>query len=298
MTAAVHEAPRSWRDAFSREEVEALVSTNNWRCWCSVALNWGVVAAVMAVVARWPNVITIVLAVALIGARQYGLSVLMHEAAHGKLFRNCALNDWVGDWLCAAPIWFDYCSYRDGHLEHHAKTKTGAAPKRLIAKEASAARRRLLRNFWRDLSGRTAWKRVRSARSGWRDLTRVAVTNLALFGSLLALGQPALYLLWVVAWCTVYALVNRIHSVANHSARAVTADEFQNTRTTLANGWERLFVAPNRVNYHLEHHLLTTAPLYNLPIFHRMLCERGVAASSYLTRGYVTALREAAAKSS
>jgi fatty acid desaturase len=296
MTAAVDEAPRSWRDAFTREEVAALGGTNNWRSWCSVALDWGVVAAAMAVVARWPNAITIVLAIALIGARQYGLGVLMHEAAHGKLFRNRALNDWVGDWLCAAPIWFDYGSYRNRHLEHHANTETREAKARRTAKPSSAAKKKLLRNIWRDLSGRTAWKRVRSTRFGWRDVAHVAVTNLVLFGSLLALGQPALYLLWVVAWCTVYGLVNRIHLLANHSPQPVTTDELESTRTTLANAWERLFVAPNRANYHLEHHLLTTAPLYSLPLFHRMLRERGVVDGSHLTRGYVAVLREAAAK--
>jgi fatty acid desaturase len=104
----------------------------------------------MAVVARWPNVITIVLAVALIGARQYGLAVLVHETAHGKLFRSGALNDGVGDWLCAAPIWLDFYSYRNGHLDHHAKTETGEAPRRRLDKKASAAKGRLLRNCWRD----------------------------------------------------------------------------------------------------------------------------------------------------
>ena len=47
------------------------------------------------------------------------------------------------------------------------------------------------------------------------------------------------------------------------------ADDLRNTRTTLARWWERLLIAPNRVNYHLEHHLLMTVPHYNLPRMHR-----------------------------
>ena len=44
----------------------------------------------------------------------------------------------------------------------------------------------------------------------------------------------------------------------------------------LARRLERLLVAPNYVNYHLEHHLVMTVPHYHLPRMHRMLRERGV----------------------
>ena len=54
------------------------------------------------------------------------------------------------------------------------------------------------------------------------------------------------------------------------------ADPLGQTRTVRAGWLERLFVAPNRVQYHLEHHLLMTVPHYNLPKFHEMLRDRGV----------------------
>ena len=40
----------------------------------------------MALFAWWPNPFTFVLAVMVIGARQLGLAILMHDAAHGLLF--------------------------------------------------------------------------------------------------------------------------------------------------------------------------------------------------------------------
>ena len=52
-------------------------------------------------------------------------------------------------------------------------------------------------------------------------------------------------------------------------------DEMKNTRTTTARWWERLLIAPNCVNFHLEHHLLPTVPHYNLRRMHRMLRKRG-----------------------
>ena len=42
----------------------------------------------MALFVWWPNPLTFVLAVMVIGARQLGLAILMHDAAHGLLFAN------------------------------------------------------------------------------------------------------------------------------------------------------------------------------------------------------------------
>ena len=51
--------------------------------------------------------------------RQLSLSVLMHEAGHGSLFRTRALNPWLGQWLCALPTLGDLHSYARGHQAHH-----------------------------------------------------------------------------------------------------------------------------------------------------------------------------------
>ena len=73
-------------------------------------------------------------------------------------------------------------------------------------------------------------------------------------------------------------------------------DPLNNTRTTLARWWERLFLAPNRVNYHLEHHLLMTVPHYKLPEMHALLAERGVIERACIERGYWNVLRRAASQ--
>ncbi|MGP1282217.1 MAG: fatty acid desaturase, partial [Parasphingopyxis sp.] len=67
-----------------------------------------------------------------------------------------------------------------------------------------------------------------------------------------------------------------------------------NTNTTLANPIERLFVAPNFVNYHCEHHHFAAVPPYNLPRLHRLLRERGYFdRHDCLTRGYRNVIRRA-----
>jgi fatty acid desaturase len=122
------------------------------------------------------------------------------------------------------------------------------------------------------------------------------ITNLVLLALLTAAGYPALYLLWVVAWFTTYSLVMRIRSIAEHAMVPDPGNELKNTRTTIARWWERLLIAPNRVNFHLEHHLLMTVPHYNLPRLHRMLKSRGVLDDACVVTGYRSVLELAASK--
>ena len=68
-------------------------------------------------------------------------------------------------------------------------------------------------------------------------------------------------------------------------------DDLGNTRTTIASLWERVFIAPNRVNYHLEHHLLMTVPHYNLARMHKLLRARGALDGACTTVGYAGILR-------
>jgi fatty acid desaturase len=312
-----------WRDALTREEIADLVRTDDWRGWLSIALDWGLVAAAMALVAAAPNVLSIALALAVIGARQLGLAVLMHEAAHHTLFRGRRLNDWAGNWLCAYPIWADLKPYRRYHLQHHAKNWTAEDPDLDLATKFPVTAASMRRKIWRDLSGQVGWKRARAVlrrdlggalgktrrstsvsfgktadagEPGWKNLRGVVVTNAVLLAALAALGRPELYLLWVAAWFTTNSLVTRIRSIAEHNMVPDPGDELRNTRTTLASWWERLLIAPNRVNYHLEHHLLMTVPLHRLPRLHRMLRERGALDAALLSPGYLAVLRQAASK--
>ncbi len=310
----------NWRDSLSAEERRELLEVDNLHGALSLALNWGLVFGAMALVAWAPNPLTIVLALFVIGARQLGFAILMHEAAHRTLFRSRSLNDWAGNWLAAYPIWAEVGPYRRYHLVHHAHTGSEQDPDLGLIQPFPITRASLARKIFRDLSGQTGIKQVkavflrdigrglgRSQRdqgmsrgerpdTGWRKLVPVAVTNTVLLAILALAGQPALYLLWVVAWLTTNRLFTRIRSIAEHALTPNAADLLNNTRTTLAGPWVRLFIAPNRVNYHLEHHLIMTVPHYKLPRFHKLLRERGVLDHACVAKGYTEVLRAASSR--
>lgn len=311
-TSVATEASTRWLDHFTADEIKELRAMHDWHSWWSIAVDWALIAASFALVARWPNPLTIVLALFIIGSRQLGLAVLMHEAAHRTLLKNRALNDWVGNWICAFPIWSDARPYRPYHLQHHGKTGTVEDPDLNLITPFPITRESLRRKIWRDLSGQTGWKRARATfkrdtglsagrvkrnfDAGIDSLYGVAITNAVLFAILWLTGYPWLYLLWIAAWLTTYSLVMRIRSIAEHAMTPDQSDDLRNTRTTIPRWWERLFIAPNFVNYHLEHHLIMTIPHYNLPRMHRLLRARGVLDHACIAHGYPEILRLAASK--
>lgn len=106
-------------DYLSKEDIARFTAKSDWHAWRLVAGNWLMIAAIFAVIAAFPNPLTILLAMILLAGRQLGLSVLMHDAGHRTLFATPWLNDVVGQWLCAAPVFNDLPAYAKGHLEHH-----------------------------------------------------------------------------------------------------------------------------------------------------------------------------------
>lgn len=303
-SAATTDARAAWRAALTRDDIEGLLTIRAGRAWLSLAVNWGIVVAAFALVAWWPNPVTVVVALFVLGGRQLSCAAIMHDAAHRCLFRNRRLNDWAGNWLAAYPVWSDLHPYRPYHLQHHARTGRPDDPDIGLVRPFPVTRRSLARKVWRDLSGRTglkfaraAWKRTfgRAARdaAARRAAVGVTVTNLTLFGALALAGHPALYLLWVAAWLTTNTFVTRVRSIAEHALTPAADDPLNNTRTVLPRWWERLLFAPNRLGYHLEHHLLMTVPHYHLPRMHRLLRERGALDAACVERSYLGILARA-----
>jgi predicted nicotinamide N-methyase len=108
------------KEVFTPREWARLSARSPWKGLALVACAWGLILAAGALFALWPNPLTYVLAVMLVGARQLGLAILMHDAAHGALHANQKLNDWVGEWLCAAPVGGRLESYRAYGVTHAA----------------------------------------------------------------------------------------------------------------------------------------------------------------------------------
>lgn len=312
-----------WLSKFTKEERAEILSFDDKRSVWTLVFNWSVVFGAMGLVGLSSGLwlgLTIPLSLFLIGGRQLGFAIVMHDAAHHAFLSNRKWNDRVGNWLGAYPTWSDVKPYRPYHLVHHAKTGTKEDPDLSLTLPFPLTKSSFRRKVWRDLSGQTGWAQIkqtflrdmgwshrRTQRNqglepgekpdvGWHKIAPVAITNLAIFAVPASFGRPELYLLWVVALLTTYRLVIRIRAIGEHAMSGPAEDPLRNTRTTIASWWERLFLAPNFVNYHLEHHLLMTVPHYNLPKMHRMLRDKGLLENALVSTGYLEVLRRATSK--
>lgn len=307
-------------DYLPRERLMELRRISALRSLGAIAFTWGcIVACFWAYAVFGP--ISLVVSWFVMSGRHLALAILMHDGAHGLLLRNKTWNDRIGQWLTAYPTMADMLLYRRSHFQHHRHTWTERDPDLGLATALPVTRASFRRKMLRDLSGQTAYARHRASvrlaagldphghglegkrlaavmRTYVRDQRGFLITNALLFGALLAAGIPAAYVFvwWLPAW-TGYSVVLRVRSIAEHACVSDTHDPLRQTRTTLAPGWLRFFVAPHHVNYHLEHHLFMTVPHYNLPRAHRLLRETGKLAGAEVASGYFAVLRAATSKS-
>ncbi len=286
-------------DVATREELGPFTERSNWKAIGCVAFNWAFIAAIFYGVAVWTNPLVILVAIALLGGRQLGFAALMHDCGHRTLFVNSRANDLIGQWLCAYPILSDLPRYAAGHQKHHAFAGTRKDPDLPNYQAYPITQESFRRKIVRDLTGQTGWKAARATwRRGRTELTKApwngnalvghAIVNGAMFAVLFAFGEGLLFLMWPAAYMTAYMLIARLRQVAEHGAvpDLYDLDPRKNTRTTLVRWWEKLFVAPFHLNYHLEHHFQANVPCYNLLAFHRFLESKGIYAETEFPNGY------------
>src|ERR1700737_3621314 len=143
------------KTVFSPEEWRRLTSRSSLRGMWLVVHAWGTIAAAVALVTLWPNPLTWLIAVTVVGARQLGLAILMHEAAHGGLHANRANNEWVGQWVCAVPVGAALASNRSYYLQHHKFTQQPEDPDLLLSAPFPITKESYYRKAIRDLTGQT-----------------------------------------------------------------------------------------------------------------------------------------------
>ena len=296
------------RDVFTPEEIRQLRALDPVAAWRGIVHCWGVIVGTWILVSLWTHPLTILAGILIIGTRQLGLGVLNHDAAHYTLFRDKALNDRVAEWLLNRPLLGDTVhAYRKAHLGHHQFTQQPNDPDLHLSRPFPTTRQSLRRKLLRDLTGQTGYRQygavLRSAFSGpdlrtrvangWRRLGPNIAINLVFFGAFALAGQWYLYfLLWWVPALTWNRWVTRLRNIAEHGAVPDNDDRLRNTRTVVANWLERALIAPYRVNYHLEHHLLVSCPFYRLPQMHRLLVDKGLGPRMEIRRGYRAMLRQ------
>jgi fatty acid desaturase len=285
-------------DVLTTEEMRPFMVRSDLRAWWMVLVNVAIMAAAFAIAVVWPNPLTIVLALLVLGARQLGLAVIYHDCSHGVFFRTRWLNDVIGHWFAGGLLNTSMYAYRAYHLKHHKFAGTVDDPDLGIASAYPTSRESLKRKLTRDVTGRTGWKAVKSQMIRVRPVRNLPflLAHALLLGALWLAGAAWAYLLWWAAYVFVHQLVTRLRFMGEHGVAIdrLGADVRENTCTTVVSWWERLLVAPNYVNFHLEHHLSAAVPCYRLAPLHDLLVARGFFdGHDCLSKGYLNVLGKA-----
>ncbi|MCR5873348.1 fatty acid desaturase family protein [Phenylobacterium sp. J426] len=307
MPAAARVSPK---DYFTPEEWAPLAKKSAWKGPAIMAHAWLVIGAAAAMALAFP--ITIPLAVMIIGARQLGLAILMHDAAHGALHPDLKVNDFLGDKLTPGGL----VAYRTYHLGHHKYAQQTEDPDLVLSAPFPITRTSLRRKIVRDLTGQTYYKqrwaglvkRLRVRKAGeplWPILRDAVVSRKRFFTGMvatIALTAPfgfwwAWFVLWLLPQATWLPMVTRLRNIAEHALVAKDEpDPLRHARTTHANWLERALLAPYWVNYHCEHHMFMHVPCYNLPKVRAHLERSGVTGKMLSAPGYLDVLKLASGK--
>ena len=109
-----------WRQTLlPTEQVRELSQLRPRRVVWDTARSWALILATWTVVAVHPTVLTVVLAIPLIGSAFYALFIIGHDGLHRRLFHGRATNDRFNDLLILGTIGAITRINNRNHLNHH-----------------------------------------------------------------------------------------------------------------------------------------------------------------------------------
>ncbi len=273
------------------------------RSLTAIARTFGLLAiiigAAIAIGSWWAALIAIVL----IAPLQHALFILAHEAAHYRLHPNRNINDWLGRFI-GMTGGVSMCSYRVIHRLHHNYLYQPQDPDIALHGGYPRGKKYLIKKLLKDLTGQTAFKnyayffgnpainldtkvtqrplddtapslRHAALRDRWFVVAFHVLMPIVMF----ALGWGWYYVVfWVIPLLTLLQAILRLRAVCEHGAVTDFSSPLTAARTNIANAWQRFFIFPHHVNYHLAHHLYPAVPHYNLPRLHEILQREGILA--------------------
>jgi fatty acid desaturase len=145
------------------------------------------------------------------------------------------------------------------------------------------------RKLVRDATGQTGWKLFRRQFAGVRSpdarvrrtLAKILFVQVVLLAAAVAGGVWWVYpMFWVLPYLTVWRVINRLRSIAEHGGMDASTDRRATTHSVRQSWSSRTFLVPFHIGWHLAHHVDAGVSMRHLPEYHRALIESG-----YVTPG-------------
>ena len=293
------------RKKLPAEILAPLTRLDSRRSLLSVAQTVALLAFVIGVAIFYWSWWAALVAIVFIAPLQHALFILAHEAAHYRLHSNRTLNDFLGR-LIGMSGGVSMCSYRVIHRLHHNYLYQAQDPDVALHGGYPRGKQYLIKKLLKDLTGQTALKNYAYffgnpainldthvsqrplddtspalRRAALQDRWMVVAFHVLMPITMFALGWGWYYIvLWVIPLLTLLQAILRLRAICEHGAVTDFSSPLTAARTNIANAWQRFFIFPHHVNYHLAHHLYPAVPHYNLPALHAALREHGILANA------------------
>jgi fatty acid desaturase len=267
-----------------REELRRIPSVRNGISVFLLYVQTGVLVAAVVLTPGWWRVLTWPIVFVLMGRAHAQFASLMHEAAHRLLIKKKSVNDWVGKWLLGYPSFTTTEGYRRVHMAHHREEFGPEEPDIPLYANYPVPADSLRRKLVRDATGRTGLKLMRQQLRGLRnpDLAarhvqyRIWAVQLVLLVVPIIFGEWYLYpLFWLLPYLTVWRVINRLRSIAEHGGMMASKDRRITTHSVRQHRCARFMLVPYNIGWHLAHHVDSGVPFRNLPRFHDALRASG-----------------------
>ena len=275
-----------------RQELRHISNTRNV---ITIVLLYAQTVALVAIAVRVGALIWPLIMIAM-GRTHAQFASLMHEAAHRLLFSHRRANDAVGRWVLGYPGFVSTDAYRRVHMAHHRREFGPEEPDIALYQGYPVGRRSLSRKLWRDLRGSTGLRLLIAQFSGLRRRGRrvqvtaariIAVQAIIAVAMTIAAGPLAYLLLWLVPFLTVWRVINRLRSIAEHGGLDENDDRRMTTHCVARQAlWFRCVIGPYNLGYHLAHHVDAGIPWRNLPRYQCALADSGYLDGSYMYGSY------------
>lgn len=270
-----------------RADLRTIPSYKN--AWTVVWL-FGQNIGVLWVAARLGHPVSWVSAFLLMGRAHAQFASLMHEAAHRTLFTHKPTNDWVGNWLLGYPVMTSTPAYRRVHMAHHREEFGPEEPDIPLYANYPVTSASLKRKLWRDVTGRTGLRLMRNQLRGFRSpdarvrhtLWKMVAVQAVVLSLFTLAGVWWMYpVMWVLPYFTLWRVINRLRSIAEHGGLRADSDRRIATHSVTQHWLARFWLVPYKIGYHLAHHVDAGIPFRNLPRYHQMLREANYVDDSY-----------------
>ena len=246
------------------------------------------------------NPITYVVAFLFMGRAHAQLLALMHESVHRLLFRNRKLNDFAGRWLLGYMSFVNTDGYRYVHMAHHREEFGPNEPDIALYANYPITRASFWHKMRRDGLGSTGFRMLRGQfMSIFKTDPQQLNTQRKIFGlhavllilSVIFVNPWAYVMLWLVPYITVWRVMNRLRSIAEHGGLRADDDRRVTTHSVKQHLFSSFYFVPFNLGWHIAHHIDSGIPFRSLPKYHRQLRASGFVADAYEYSSYLAIWR-------